>query len=229
MIVVLAVLMHGGVARAQGTVVYGNLGSNGTDAPNTFVSFTIGVSSTNNQAIAYPFKTGADANFLQLQSVTFAFGQPTNTPTPNVQIFSNSAGTPGTLIAALSGSVGGTELDVWTPASPVQLAGSTEYFMVVKDTTGASTGFNWYYNSSFSTAAQQNSSGWSLPFSPALTSTDGGASWSGNTAANPVGISVLAAPEPSSMVIASIGLPALAWIAARRRRSPRRHAAAAKA
>lgn len=227
-IVVLAVVVHSSVVRAQGTVVYGNFGPAGTGPNSTTVSFSIGVSSPNNQAYAQPFRTGADPNFLELQSITFSFGQPSGATTPNVGIYSSNSGAPDTFIAGLSGAVGDTAKDLWTPASPVQLAGSTDYFIVVADSTGTSTGFNWYLSDT-EFVAGQNSSGWTQPFQP-LKSLDGGTTWQATSLSERnVGFSVVAAPEPSSFVIAGIGLPALAWIAARRRKSTRGPSAAVTA
>jgi len=218
------VLATGMRPAEAGTVVFGNFGPNGNLANSTTVSFQVGLApGPTNQALAIPFQAGTNPLFLQLQSVTFSFGQALPDTNPSIGIFTNNSGSPGTLLEALSGpQVVGTQKYEWSPESLLQLDPGGQYFVVVQE-LNATSGFNWYMADE-ELPATQNNSGWFRPFAPRK-STNGGATWVNATVSEQnVGISFVAVPEPSSMTLAAAGLVAAACLCSRR--SSRRTTAA---
>lgn len=160
------------------------------------------------------FTTGTNANFLSLQSVNLSLATSGTAPTatPVVQLFSGS-GSPTTLV----GSFSSQSVTVTNPNSfafnylgSASLLPSTTYWVVMSAT--ASEAFGWYLTNGSPT--QQNASGYA--FITGKSSADSGGSWSDNPLAGFGAVSITAVPEPSSIILAGLGVLAAGFQLRRR-------------
>ncbi|MEI8228040.1 MAG: PEP-CTERM sorting domain-containing protein, partial [Planctomycetota bacterium] len=87
---------------------------------------------------------------------------------------------------------------------------STNYWVVLS--APASEAFGWYVSNAFPT--QQNASGYA--FTAGKSSSNSGGSWSDNPFAGFGAVSITAVPEPSSIVLAGLGVLAVGYQLRRR-------------
>lgn len=150
------------------------------------------------------FITGTDANFLSLQSVnlSLATSGTAASVSPVVQLFSGT-GSPTTLLGSFSSQT----VAVTIPTSfafnylgSASLLPSTNYWVVLSASAGQA--FGWYTTDENPSA--QNSSGYA--FTSGKRSTNAGSSWVNSSAAASGAVSITAVPEPSSIVLAGLGV-----------------------
>jgi hypothetical protein len=192
---------------AEAGVVFGNLGTAGTGSLGG-TNTDYGPVDTAELSLAQGFSVGASSTDLSVQSVSVGlFATPSATLT--VGIYSDNAGSPGSLLYTSSGVSVSTNTVYTFPFSNASLSPSTNYWIVPEGPA------SWYLNSSDTSPAGQNASGygyigtkrnapsvgWTTP-SPNLTS---------------YSVSIQAVPEPPAIVLSGIGL-ASALYAMRRRR-----------
>jgi hypothetical protein len=179
-------------ASVQAGVVLSNMGANG-------LTDTSGPTNTDvlaNNWLAAGFTTGSDA--LKLDWVS-GVGFNNDSGTKTVKIYSDNAGSPGTLIATSTGApVGGKNVYQFN-FSGVNLAASTSYWVLPE------VGISWYMESANTAPTAQNSSGFSSL--GIKTSTDSGSSW--NTSpfnyTFAVSASPAAVPEPAITSLVCLG------------------------
>jgi hypothetical protein len=97
----------------------------------------------------------------------------------------------------------------------LSLTSGSSYWVVVS-TTETSGLFNWSFNNEGDFPTAQNSSGYSAMSPVTMASTDSGASWSTSGVNRPASISITAVPEPSSIVLAGLGVLAAGYQLRRR-------------
>jgi hypothetical protein len=200
-VVALATVLSPAVSFAQ--VVYGNLGSSGTDA--------LGPTNTDITLSVWPvqgFSTGTSTD-LDVQSVTMGlFYDNSNTLPFTVSLYNDASGQPGTLLATSSQVNVGSNDRYTFPFTGLTLSPGTAYW------ARPAVGLSWYRNLAESAPTAQNGSGYT--FVDTLITTNGGSSYS---TVNPgYAISVNAVPEPASIGLMALGAVGLAATALRRSR-----------
>lgn len=203
----LLALLLAASASAQSTVVFGNLGSDGSfglDETNTDV--------TNTNRLAVGFNTGSSSS-LFINSITIgAFVGNTNTYLLTLYAGSSTAPNLNSVVAYSAGlELNANDSGKFTYSfAELELAANTTYWVV------PTSGQSWYAPSPAELADEQNLSGYS--FIGNRRSTNSGVSW--NTYFVPYSISIQASaapiPEPSTYGLILGGL-ALAGAAIRRR------------
>ncbi len=158
------------------------------------------------------FTTGSSS--YNLQSATLLFQQLTASPNLFVRLYSNSSGTPGTLITSFTNPASITTSlanNTFTLATPYTLAANTTYWLVsgVSDNVG---NYQWGYTTSY---AQTGLPGWTIGDGYVESNNQGGGwtsfptdgpyqfSLEGTTSTPPTSV-----PEPGS-VVALLGLGGL--------------------
>lgn len=190
------------------------------DATNTTAT---NISGLNQFAVG--FTTGNDPYKLQLTAIEFALSVAGTSisASPTVQIFSG-ASNPTTLVGSLTGGpVIGAGIGKVGFTGSVQLDPLTNYWAVLSEQTGNT--FAWYESLNADNPSAQNSSGYA--FVGGRRSTDGGSSFAANTAAGERYVAVQAVPEPSTLVLAGLGVAGAVALDIRRRQSRRAAAVAA--
>lgn len=211
-----------------GTVVFGNLGSSGTSAISTTNTDLGSLKPDDTNWIAQGFNTGT-SSLLRVDAVTIGVfgGDPTPIPL-TVSIYSSSLlGTPDTaLFTSAVTSVGSGDKYRFT-LSGANLSANTDYFVVPN-------GGSWYWAAGSAVAAtprQQNDSGYSFTKtaeSTAQTISPAGP-WINPAGSNRYSVSIeaVAVPEPSTLMLACVGIAGGIAIQQNRRHRRRLPAAAA--
>lgn len=200
-------LSHGTAVDAAG-VVYGNLGSSGTNplsATNTDYGGLEPVIS-----LAQGFTTSSGTQSLMVGSVSLGLFN-VDTPTARtVSIVPDDGGVPGASPLFTSAAVNVTTQGLYAFAfTNAQLAASTSYWIV------PSAPGSWYLNLDESQPTAQNASGWAYLGTRRITTTSSG-TWA--NASLPYSVSITAVPEPSAYAIALAGLACGSYSVWRRRR-----------
>jgi len=208
---VVALVAIVGTARAE--LVFGNLGSAGTNP----LSVGVNVAISDTTWVMHGFTVGGSDNILQ--TITLGLFDNDST-TARVQIFADGGGIPsGSALASQTASVNNVTptLQTFNFGSLPLTSGST-YWAVVSTPTASSL-FNWAFNDDGFAPFTQNASGW-LDVSPFQTkiSSDSGSNWSGANGIRPASISITAVPEPDSLLALGTAAVAIAGGLFRRRR-----------
>jgi hypothetical protein len=213
-------------SNARAEIVFGNLGASGATPLGT-TNTDIGTQDpVDVNWIAQGFNTGTSSN-LTISAITLGiFGSDSGTIPLTVSIFaSGTGGGPAALPLYTSSAtnVGSTNKYAFNFSNAV-LQPSTDYFIVPN-------GGSWYWNTGSPAApVGQNSSGYS--YVSTLESynqgTTPGGPWEAGSSTR-YSISVEAVPEPSSLVMAALGIGGLAMFERTRRRRQARLAEAVEA
>lgn len=214
-------------ARA-GTVVFGNLGATGTSAISTTNTDLGSLKPDDTNWIAQGFNTGTSA-LLSVDAVTVGVfgGDPSPIPLTVSIYSSNGLGNPDTaLFTSSATSVGSGDKYRFT-FSGASLSPNTNYFVVPN-------GGSWYWaagNALAATPRQQNDSGYTFTKtveSNALTTSPAGP-WIDPAGSNRYSVSIeaVAVPEPSTLMLACVGIAGGIAIQQNRRHRRRLPAAAA--
>jgi hypothetical protein len=212
-LVCLSVIGSATVSHAD--IVFGNLGASGTNALNP--STNAGISDVN--WLAHGFTVGGTNTVLS--SVTLGLYDNSNT-VARVQLFASGSGSvpSGLPLATLTQTVSSLTpaLMTFSFSPSLSLTSGSSYWVVVS-TTETSGLFNWSFNDEGDFPTAQNSSGYSALSPVTKASTDSGASWSTSGVNRPASISITsitAVPEPSSIVLAGLGVLAAGYQLRRR-------------
>jgi hypothetical protein len=182
-------------ASVQAGVVLSNMSANG-------LTDTSGPTNTDilaNNLLAAGFTTGAAALDLDWVSIV---GFSTDAGSRTVSIYSDNAGSPGTLVATSTGTAfpAGTKGVYQFNFSGANLAAATSYWVLPE------VGISWYLESNNDTPTAQNSSGYS--FVGYKKSINSGSTWTNSVLAYTVGISatpVAPVPEPAITSLVCVG------------------------
>ena len=180
-------------ASVQAGVVLSNMSANG-------LADTSGPTNTDilaNNWIASGFTTGATAQQLDWVSIV---GFNNDVGTKTVAIYSNNAGSPGTLVATSSGTTVGLKNVYQFNFSGANLAASTSYWVLPE------VGLSWYIEAVNLAPSAQNSSGFS--YLGVKTSTNSGSSWNTSPFNYTLGVStsdVPPVPEPAITSLVCLG------------------------
>jgi hypothetical protein len=209
-----AVVLSVGSAKAE--VVYGNLGSSGTNAIAS--SGGIGLNSTTWRAIGF---TVGGTN-LQLDTATIGFDvNSLGSATVRLDLYTNGSGTtPGTSFFNTSQLLAANTVNQPITFNFGQLltSGST-YWIVAQKTSGAGV-LAWRPANPQAAPVTQNSSGWAnLGNVTGITSSNSGTSWgsTGNGSSNSISLTAIV-PEPSTWAMAGAGLALAGTYGVHRRR-----------
>ena len=190
------------------SVVFGNLGANGTDgldATNTDITSTV--------KLGVAFNTG-NSSSLYLTSITIgAFSSATDNYT--LSIYTGSSTAPSaTLVATSSLNIVNQDSGLFTfNFSGVTFDANTTYWVLPEQ------GLSWYANADFSTGIEQNGSGYIGIAN--RRSNDAGSTWSNYSVPYSISIQAVSAPVPeaSTYGIALGGLAIAAAVVRRRKQA----------
>jgi hypothetical protein len=147
--------------------------------------------------LASGFTTGASAQQLDWVSIV---GFNNDVGSKTVAIYSDNAGSPGTLVATSSGTTVTTKNVYQFNFSGVNLAASTSYWIL------PAFGISWYMHTSNTAPTAQNSSGFS--YLGVKSSTDGASSWNTSVFNYTLAVStsdVPPVPEPALTSLVCLG------------------------
>lgn len=193
-------------------ILFGNLGPSGTNALAPLTNASI----TDLNWLAQGFTVGGTNTVLS--SVTLGLYDNNNT-VARVQVFASGSGSvpSGLPLATLTQNVSSLTpaLMTFSFSPSLSLTTGSSYWVVVSTTESLGL-FNWAFNNEGDFPTEQNLSGYS-PLNPVTKlSTNSGASWSSSGSNRPASISITAVPEPSSIVLAGLGVLAAGYQLRRR-------------
>lgn len=194
--------------NARAEIVFGNLGATGTAAlSDTTTDF--GPSAISTLALAQGFTTGTSN--LTIQSVTLGlFGASTpNTVSRTVALYSNASNAPFESLFTSSAVDVGEQNKYTFNFTGVVLSPNTSYWIVPQQ------GSSWYLNLDESQPTGLNGSGYSYLGTRRQAISNPGI-WANSSL--PYSVTVEAVPEPSSLVMAGLGVGGLALLERSRRR-----------
>jgi hypothetical protein len=168
---------------------------------------------------AMGFSTGATAApQLAVGSIEMILFAQSGTASPVLGLFTDAGGNPGSLISLFSTAAVPTSVPTtysFTPLTAVTLTAGTQYWAVLG--TDTATPLSWVtVNDS---PALQNGSDYS--FVQAKRSTDGGTNWNNSIPASAAAFQVTSVPEPSTIVMACMGVASVVVLDAQRRQRRR--------
>lgn len=207
--------------NARAEIVFGNLGATGTGQldPGSVAQVGSTVTAQPGYQYAVAFTTGANPLYLTLTNVGVGLGDVVPYSTGRLNLIADNAGSPtGTLIATGTSLLGPNGVLNFSLGSVPLIANNT-YWVTVQDINASSGSyFSWLRNTADIAPSGLNSSGYTFPTGGSLESSDGGATWSSYPSGAKLGITVEAVPEPSSLVMAGLGIGGLAMLQWTRRR-----------
>lgn len=184
--------------------------------------FTL-TTATGTNTYATGFTTGTDTNFLELSAVKLSLKASSGTANPIVQLFSSTtvSGTkvPDSSLITLSGTTfSNLTAQTFTFTGSYQMFASTDYWVVLS--AAGSDVFQW--ETAGSPPAEANTSGYSaIGGRRQATSVS---NWTSNSTAATAMVEVQAIPEPSTIMLAGIGVTGAVVVDYTRRRKRRGHA-----
>lgn len=215
----LLVALGAGSAHAVDTGFYANVQFYQTSYGSPYAT----VGGAGNVKVAQGFTMGSAWEF-DFTHVYLILGGAVNSPTAQVSMYSNNAGSPGTLLTTMSFSSGAVH-PVTTPqedtfygaTTPFHLVANTSYWMVVSEASGGAGGaaFNWYTNLADANAPlDQNGTGITYLGTKNYTSS----TWSNSPSslAMRMGGPGTAVPEPGTMALSGLAVAVFAVAAHRR-------------
>lgn len=217
-IAALAVILFSSLAAQAGTIVYGNLGATGTTPLGSTSTILGGTNAGEVNWLAQGFNTGT-SSLLSVETITLGlFGTNEGTLPVTVSIFSSSTGSPNAAIFTSSVTNVGVKNKYTFTFTGADLAASTEYFVVPN-------GGDWFFNTGSPAApVEQNASGYSFTSTKESFDTSGtpAGPWTASESSR-YSVSIESVPEPSTLVLAGVGLTAAVMIGGVRRRKQLRH------
>lgn len=203
----LSALFFGSASEAD--VVFGNLGTSGTGALGG-TNTDYGPIDTGELSLAQGFNTGS-SSLLDIQSVTLGLFVSNSGTSENrsVSIYTDSSGTPGSILATSQAVAVGNTGKYTFPFSGATLSASTPYWIVPSGPA------SWYLNTPDSAPSGLNSSGYS--YTGTLRNAPSVGWTTPSPALNSYSVSVVAVPEPSAMALSGIGIASAVYFLRRRR------------
>lgn len=199
------------LAHAEPTtnVVFGNLGTTGTNALSPGLS--VGISPS--LSVAHGF-TVTGSSSLVLQKVTLGLADNDSTTAQVAIHLDDGTGQPGfTAIETRSAAVSSNTPNLQTfDFGNLNLTNGSSYWVVVSAPDIGSL-FNWALNNAFLPPTAQNGSDWTYTSTKSLA----GFSWSDGSSYSTASISVQAVPEPTTYAMAAAGIVAAGLARWRRR------------
>ena len=185
--------------------------------------FTL-TTATGTNTYATGFTTGTDTNFLELSAVKLSLKASSGTANPIVQLFSSTtvSGTkvPDSSLITLSGTTfSNLTAQTFTFTGSYQMFASTDYWVVLS--AAGSGSFQWE-TASDNPPTGVNGSGYATI--GGRRQANGLASWTASTPASTALVEVQAIPEPSTIMLAGIGVTGAVVVDYTRRRKRRGHA-----
>lgn len=201
---VLAAALGAAAFPVEAALIYGNLGSSGTDALDSDNSTVTGTT-----WYAQGFHTPTSVGLLYLQSMELGLSVTSGSSGVRVQLFANATNQPtGAALASMTNTVNSVTPTLYnfTLSTPYHLANNTTYWVVASDPDGGnSVLWNWDLANTHSTA--QNGSGYSASSPDVLRSINSGTNWADRSSLSFVSMNLYATgpaavPEPGTWAAA---------------------------
>lgn len=199
---------------ALATTYISNLDQVSNNYPNDAVEGTV--------EFAQSFTAGTSSGGYTLNSVQIIANGASQTPPFTLSLYSSVLGQPGLSLGPLTGSNPGNTFPpgtyTYTPAAPIALLPSTQYWLVAASPTGT---YDWILADNLTYTA---SDGWSINSSKNWAeSINSGTTWAVGFAENfafDIDATAIAVPEPSTLITCALG--ALVLLSCKRRMLMRR-------
>jgi len=207
---IMTLMVLASVSSASAVDIFDNLSK---VSANTGASYSSGSLQWSTQ------KFQTDGQSYDLVDVTLSMMLSAGTGNATLQIYSDSSGSPNASIATLisPGSYSGTLSNTTFTASGVTLAPNSAYWVVLKG-PDSNTIFEWSFTDDNTGSGAGFSTNWAY-------SDNLGSSWNpSNTSPYQMRVSVQPVPEPSSVILAGLGLAAAVFASRRKARAARRTA-----
>lgn len=206
----LTLMVLASVSSASAVDIFDNLAN---------VSAATGASYSSNDLQWNAQKFQTDGQSYDLVDVTLSMLLSAGTGNATLQIYSDSSGSPNASIATLTspGSYSGTLSNTTFTASGVTLAPNSAYWVVLKG-PDSNTIFEWSFTDDNTGSGVGFTTNWAY-------SDNLGSSWNpSSTSPYQMRVSVQPVPEPSSVILAGLGLAAAVFASRRKARSAGRTA-----
>jgi len=209
---IFAALMAAALAAgsASAAIVYGNLGPDGSGALSTTTGPSLNFpAGTRERAIGF-IPIGPN---LSLQSAVLNLQNNSgNDATARVDLYTDVSGNPGTSLFSTTLTINANTAGLVTfPINQTLTAGTPYWLVATKDGPDATNNLFWRAPSPNTAATEQNGSGWSSTATSGKITDDSGNTWTNASTIN-VGFNLVAVPEPSTWVLAGMGLVAAGFV-----------------
>jgi len=201
LILIAVILVTSSPNRAWAQTTYvSNLGDATTDGEGELVS---------ELWVSDGFATGTSALGYNLNSVQVLLDGVYQNPSGfSISLYSQNGTQPGSSLGTLSGPSNPSVAGTYTyTASGITLTPSTDYWLVLADTSPELSGYLWDVTSSTS---YTSSDGWSINTARSYSSGDQGTSWANiDSVIGEFAVNATVVPEPQSFALAAVALAAL--------------------
>jgi len=139
--------------------IYGNLGSVNVNTTSNTVGYLSNAQANQYQAQGFSVGPQVGNSAWNIQKIDVGLGS-TGSPSPVMQIYSNSAGAPGSVLASFTTGSEVSAKQVYSFTGSFVAQQNTSYWVVLSNANSASLeSYEWYSNDAFSAPSTNNASG----------------------------------------------------------------------
>jgi hypothetical protein len=139
--------------------IYGNLGTVNTTTTSNTVGYLSNAQTNQYQAQGFSVGRQVGNTAWNIEKIDVGLGS-TGSPSPVMQIYSNSAGAPGSVLASFTTGSAVSAKQVYSFTGSFVAQENTSYWVVLSNANSASQeSYEWYSNDAFSAPSTNNASG----------------------------------------------------------------------